>query len=41
MANIVANFRALSLDWMIEAYPQITALLSAAKDVDVSSSRPR
>lgn len=32
MANIVASFKALSLDEMIEAYPQITALLSAAKD---------
>ncbi|WP_407112416.1 hypothetical protein [Bradyrhizobium sp. LMG 9283] len=32
MANIVATFKALSLDEMIEAYPHITALLSAAKD---------
>ncbi|KJC36732.1 hypothetical protein UB31_35730 [Bradyrhizobium sp. LTSP849] len=32
MGNIVASFKALSLDEMIEAYPQITALLAAAKD---------
>ena len=32
MAGIVATFRALSLDEMIEAYPQITAALNAAKD---------
>ncbi|TWA97544.1 H-NS family nucleoid-associated regulatory protein [Bradyrhizobium stylosanthis] len=32
MASIVASFKALSLDEMIEAYPQITAFLAAAKD---------
>lgn len=32
MAGIVASFKALSLDEMIEPYPQITALLAAAKD---------
>lgn len=32
MAGTVATFKALSLDEMIEAYPQITALLAAAKD---------
>jgi len=32
MAGIVASFKALSLDEMIEAYPHITALLAAAKD---------
>ncbi|MBR0721800.1 H-NS family nucleoid-associated regulatory protein [Bradyrhizobium manausense] len=32
MASIVASFKALTLDEMIEAYPQITALLAAAKD---------
>lgn len=32
MAGIVASFKALSLDEMIRAYPEITAALNAAKD---------
>jgi hypothetical protein len=31
--GIVAAFKALSLDDMIEAYPQITAAVNSAKDV--------
>jgi DNA-binding protein H-NS len=32
MAGIVATFKGLTLDEMIEAYPQITAALTAARD---------
>jgi DNA-binding protein H-NS len=32
MAGIVASFKALTLDEMIRAYPEITAALNAAKD---------
>jgi hypothetical protein len=32
MAGIVATFKTLSLDEMIEVYPQITTLVAAAKD---------
>ena len=32
MAGIVASFKALTLDEMIPAYPEITSALNAAKD---------